>query len=150
MEGNLLLKRHPSDRDIKSLEVDHSKSGYKNFWTKARPSTLELCDEHCSFIVNPLCPKVEAIRSSTMEDQQLTCGSCRSINVIELATETCLHFRGLSGLNVEPIIVFPKTVICLECGAMQSNLAQSEIEQVREATARLNVASPRHSGSSLH
>lgn len=85
-----------------------------------------------------------------MEDQQLTCGSCRSANTIELAAETCLHFPGLSGLNVEPIIVFPKTVICLECGAMQSNLAQSEIEQVREATARLNVAVPRHPGSSLH
>ena len=76
-----------------------------------------------------------------MKEQLLSCGSCGSVNVIKLASETCLHFPGLKGLNVEPIFIFPKTVICLHCGSTQSSLAEEEIEQVRKAAARFNVAS---------
>jgi hypothetical protein len=67
----------------------------------------------------------------------LECKSCRSPNVIELVTETCLHFPGLKGLNAEPIFVFPGTVVCLDCGFMWSHLAWREIEQVRKALSDL-------------
>ena len=76
-----------------------------------------------------------------MKEELLSCGSCSSVNVIELASETCLHFPGQKGLNVEPIFIFPKTVVCLNCGSMQSSLEEREIEQVRKAAARFNVAS---------
>ena len=82
-----------------------------------------------------------------MKDQR--CGSCSSVNVTELATETCLHFTGLSGLNVEPIFLFPRAVVCLDCGSMQSNLAEKEIEQVKKAAAKFDIAVVRHRGSSL-
>ena len=75
-----------------------------------------------------------------MEDQLMSCSSCGSRNVIELSTETCLHFPGQNGLNVEPIFIFPKAVACLDCGSMQSSLARREVEQVSKAVIRFNLA----------
>jgi hypothetical protein len=67
----------------------------------------------------------------------LECKSCGSPNVIELVTETCLHFPGLKGLSAEPIFVFPGTVVCLDCGLMWAHLAGGEMEQVRKARSDL-------------
>lgn len=76
-----------------------------------------------------------------MEGKSSACKAFASVNVIELATETYLHFRGLRGLSVEPIFLFPKTVVCLDCGFMWSILAQQEIEQVRRGSASSRGAS---------
>jgi hypothetical protein len=72
-----------------------------------------------------------------MKEELLSCGSCGSVSAIELASETCLHFPGLKGLNMEPIFIFPKTVVCLNCGSMQSSLAEREIEQVEESRSQI-------------
>lgn len=77
-----------------------------------------------------------------MEGEPSGCTSCASLNVIELASETCLHFPGLKGLRVEPIFVFPRTVVCLDCGFIWSILAPREIEQVRRAAASSRGTSP--------
>jgi len=59
------------------------------------------------------------------------CNACASLELIELGSETCLHFTGLKGLKKKPIYAFPKLTICLKCGSIQSNLSAEELEQVR-------------------
>lgn len=72
---------------------------------------------------------------------ELTCNSCSSCNVVEVVAETCIHFPGLKGLKADPIFVFPKAVICLDCGLVRSNLSEKELEHVRKGAAKVKEAS---------
>lgn len=67
------------------------------------------------------------------------CKTCGSLNVVEMVAETCLHFPGLSGLNTEPIFVFPRFVLCTDCGFNQSTLSDKELEKVRLGAARIST-----------
>jgi len=69
------------------------------------------------------------------------CRACRSANVVELLAETCLRFPGLSGLNTEPIFVYPRIVLCTDCGLIWSTLSGRELEHVRKGALRINAAS---------
>jgi hypothetical protein len=69
------------------------------------------------------------------------CRACGSANVHELVAEACLHFPGLKGLKTEPIFIFPETVVCLDCGFVESSLSGGELEQIRNGAARVNAAS---------
>jgi hypothetical protein len=68
---------------------------------------------------------------------ELPCQVCASSNLIELVAETCVHFPGLKGLKVEPIFIYPKIVVCTECGFAQSYLSDRELEKVKEGAAKL-------------
>jgi hypothetical protein len=70
-----------------------------------------------------------------MNHSILECKSCGSSNLIELVGEICLQFPGLKGLKVEPIFVFPISVVCLDCGFMQSKLSWKELEDIRKGAA---------------
>jgi hypothetical protein len=67
--------------------------------------------------------------------------SCPSAKLIELISETCLHFPGLNGLKAVPIFVFPKIVLCTDCGLMQANLSATDLELIRHAYAKVEGAS---------
>jgi hypothetical protein len=58
-----------------------------------------------------------------------------------LVAEASLHFPGLKGLKTEPILIFPKTVVCMDCGFVECNLSARELEQIRTGAARVNAAS---------
>jgi len=58
-----------------------------------------------------------------------------------LVAEACLNFPGLKGLKTEPILIFPKTVVCVDCGFVECNLSGGELEQIRSGASRVNAAS---------
>jgi hypothetical protein len=68
-----------------------------------------------------------------------TCDVCSSSNLVEVIAETCIHFPGLNGLKADPTFVFPKAVVCLDCGFARSNLSWRDLEQVRKGTAKVKV-----------
>jgi hypothetical protein len=65
------------------------------------------------------------------------CRSCAASHLIELEAEICIHFRGLTALDVEPILAFPKLLVCLYCGSIQSDLSAKELRRVRDGAARV-------------
>lgn len=69
------------------------------------------------------------------------CRSCAASHLVELNAEICIHFRGLKGLDVEPMLAFPKLTVCLYCGSIQSNLSTEELSRVREGAARFEAGS---------
>jgi hypothetical protein len=69
------------------------------------------------------------------------CKSCGSSRLTDLNSEVCIHFSGLKGLDVEPIFVFPKLKVCLDCGFVDANLSEGALEQVREGTKEGRAAS---------
>ena len=68
----------------------------------------------------------------------LSCKSCASSNVIELIGEVSLLFPGLNVIMTHPIFVFPNFVVCTDCGFIQSNLSDKELEKVRQGAATVS------------
>ena len=44
------------------------------------------------------------------------CASCASNNQVEFTAEINIHFSGLKNLNKPSVLVFPKVLVCLDCG----------------------------------
>ena len=59
------------------------------------------------------------------------CRSCGSKNQTEFASEIMIHFSGLRNLDKPGVLVFPKLLICLDCGVSQFTLEEGELGQLR-------------------
>lgn len=46
----------------------------------------------------------------------MACKSCGSDNQSEFGAEINIHFPGRKGLDKPAVLVFPKLVVCLDCG----------------------------------
>jgi hypothetical protein len=46
----------------------------------------------------------------------MTCKSCTSVNSLKLNAEINVHFGGWEGLKKPGVLVFPKLLICTDCG----------------------------------
>ena len=65
----------------------------------------------------------------------MACGSCGSQNQTEFGAEICIHFPGLKNLDKPAVLVFPKLVVCLDCGFAQFTLPETELRLLREGIA---------------
>lgn len=57
----------------------------------------------------------------------MACRSCGSENQREFGAEINIHFPGLKGLDKPTVWVFPKLVVCLDCGLTQFTLPETEL-----------------------
>ena len=46
----------------------------------------------------------------------MVCLLCASSNLAEFSAEISLRFQGLKNLHEPNVMVFPKTLVCLDCG----------------------------------
>jgi hypothetical protein len=46
----------------------------------------------------------------------MTCKACTSANSLEFSAEINIHFGGWEGLNKPGVLVFPKLLVCGDCG----------------------------------
>jgi hypothetical protein len=65
----------------------------------------------------------------------MACRSCGSVNQTELGAEINIHFPGRKGLDKPAVLVFPKLVVCLDCGLTQFTLPETELNQLRKGAA---------------
>ena len=65
----------------------------------------------------------------------MACRSCGSGNRTEFGAEICIHFPGLKNLEKPAVMVFPKLLVCLECGFTQFTLPETELLLLREGAA---------------
>jgi hypothetical protein len=63
------------------------------------------------------------------------CASCASGNMAEFTAEINIHFRGPKALDKPSVMVFPKLLVCLDCGFSQFDLPESELSLLREGRA---------------
>jgi hypothetical protein len=71
----------------------------------------------------------------------LVCSSCAASHLVELNAEVGMHFPGLKGMEIEPILAYPKLRVCLYCGSIQSDLSAEELSRVKEGAARFEAVS---------
>jgi hypothetical protein len=57
----------------------------------------------------------------------MSCPSCASGRQAEFVAEVNLHFRGLKNLDNPGILVFPKVLVCMDCGSSQFSTPESDL-----------------------
>jgi hypothetical protein len=65
----------------------------------------------------------------------MSCKSCGSVNQTKVAAEINLHLSIPESLSQPSILVFPKVLVCLDCGISQFILPESELGQLRGSIA---------------
>ena len=64
----------------------------------------------------------------------MACVLCASSNQAEFGGEILIHFRGLKNLDKLPVWVFPKLLVCLDCGFSPFYVPQSELALLASST----------------
>jgi hypothetical protein len=62
----------------------------------------------------------------------MSCKSCKSENQSIFNGEIAVHFPGLKGLDKPIVWVFPKLVVCLDCGFTEFAIPETELRQLAE------------------
>jgi len=69
----------------------------------------------------------------------MSCLLCASSNQAEFPTEMMFHFSGIKNLDKPHVLIFPKILVCLECGAARFTVPETELTLL--ANASLGVKS---------
>lgn len=65
----------------------------------------------------------------------MSCKSCYSEKQREFNGEVAIHFTGLPGLDKPIVWVFPKPLVCLNCGFTEFVVPETELRQLVEGEA---------------
>ena len=63
------------------------------------------------------------------------CRSCQSATQSAFNGEIAIHFPGLEGLDKPIVWVFPKLLVCLNCGFTEFAIPEAELRQLAEGDA---------------
>jgi hypothetical protein len=70
----------------------------------------------------------------------MSCRSCSSNNQTEFGSEIIIHFSGLKNLDKPTIMVFPKIMVCLDCGVTEFTIPEAELCLLGERDAASTAA----------
>lgn len=62
----------------------------------------------------------------------MNCASCQSSDQREFAAELCIHLEHADDAG---ILIFPRVLVCMDCGLVRFELAKNELSQLREKRA---------------
>ena len=65
----------------------------------------------------------------------MSCKSCKSENHRNLNGEVAIHFPGLEGLNKPIVWVYPKLLVCLNCGFAEFAIPETDLRRLVESDA---------------
>jgi hypothetical protein len=63
----------------------------------------------------------------------MPCKSCQSQTQRNLNGEIAIHCPGLKGLHKPIVWVFPKLLVCLDCGFTEFAISETELRQLTES-----------------
>lgn len=69
----------------------------------------------------------------------MPCRSCASDNQREFSAEINIHFPGLKNLDKSSVFVFPRLLVCLNCGFAEFNISESELRLLAQDVQRDSV-----------
>jgi hypothetical protein len=72
----------------------------------------------------------------------MACLLCASDNDAEFASEINLHFRGLANIDNPGVMVFPKVLICLDCGGSRFSTPPAELSHLARGAAAAQGSKP--------
>jgi len=57
----------------------------------------------------------------------MVCKSCRSENQRKFNSEINVHLSGLKNLDKQPVFIFPKLLVCMDCGFAEFAIPETEL-----------------------
>jgi hypothetical protein len=69
----------------------------------------------------------------------MSCQLCRSSNQAELDSEMVIHFSGLKNLDKPGVWLFPKLLVCLNCGCSRFTVPEGKLASIAHT---LEISSP--------
>ena len=76
----------------------------------------------------------------------MACRGCKSNRRSSFGGEVAIHFPGLKGLNKPIVWVFPKLLVCLDCGLTEFTVPDSELRALAQGAPDSAVRSESMSG----
>jgi hypothetical protein len=71
--------------------------------------------------------------NAVMIDAVGRCQSCASSRQMEFLGEICLHCPGgMESLDKPPLFIYPKVIVCLDCGLAQFTVPEAELSVIQE------------------
>jgi hypothetical protein len=65
----------------------------------------------------------------------MNCVSCRSGNQAEFPAEVMIHFSGIRHIHSPAVLVFPKVLVCLDCGFSSFTTPGTELHELGKGVA---------------
>jgi hypothetical protein len=65
----------------------------------------------------------------------MSCKSCQSEHQSNLTAEVAIHFPGLKGLDKPIVLVYPKLLVCLNCGFTEFAIPETGLRRLVEGAA---------------
>jgi len=75
----------------------------------------------------------------------MPCPACGSGNEEEFTAEINIHFRSLANIDNPGVLVFPKLLVCLDCGCSRFSTPAAELSELARGAARADAPNPRRS-----
>jgi hypothetical protein len=72
--------------------------------------------------------------------EAMICKSCSSENQRRFTSEINIHFPGLKNLDKPPVFVFPKLLVCMDCGFTEFNIPETELRLLGKDTTACGSA----------
>jgi len=72
--------------------------------------------------------KLVCVRCTMSAQSSSHCRSCQSVNQSTFNGEIAIHFPGIEGLNKPIVWVFPKVLVCLNCGFTEFAIPEKELD----------------------
>jgi hypothetical protein len=69
----------------------------------------------------------------------MTCVFCASTNQAEFPAEVNIHFPGLGNADKPGVFVFPRLLLCLDCGFSSFVTPDSELAQLEEVAPAARI-----------
>ena len=60
----------------------------------------------------------------------MKCASCSSHELGDFSAEIMIHCVGIDSTNYPGVLLFPKLVVCLACGASQFVIPEAELREL--------------------
>jgi hypothetical protein len=60
----------------------------------------------------------------------MACLACSSANQTEFTAEVNIHFRGRQNIDNPGVLLFPKLLVCMDCGASHFSTPQPALSQL--------------------
>jgi hypothetical protein len=70
----------------------------------------------------------------------MSCKSCQSEHQHILNGELAIRFPGIEGLDKPIVFVFPKLLVCLDCGFTEFVIPETELRRLAEAESDTSAA----------
>jgi len=66
----------------------------------------------------------------------MKCTNCSSNALAEFSAEIMVHCVGIENINFPGVLIFPKLLVCLECGSTQFVIPQAELQQLIQCSRK--------------